>query len=664
MTDSPITKESPKVGVYVCHCGGNISDVIDVKRVAEEMEKIPGVALSTDYIFMCSDPGQQKIKDAIKDGRINRVVVAACSPRLHELTFRRALTAAGLNPYLLEQVNIREQASWVHKTDHEGATEKAIRLTRGAVEKVKLAKPLDMIEIKSLPSAIVIGAGPAGLRAASDLAFGGSSVYLLEKTPFTGGNVVKIDKLYPTEDDAKETVGKMNIEIESNNNIKLLTCAEVSDAAGGIGNFKVTVKQVSRGVVAMMSEKEFEDAARACPVEVDDEYNCSLSKRKAIYMPYKNAYPALPAIDWANCTLCGKCAEAVKGKIDLVKKVENIAIESGVVVVATGYKHYEPAQTEYGYGAKNVITLPQLIRMMDKTGPTGGKIEINGKKIKSVGFIHCVGSREIDGVKRPGPERPLNAHCSRVCCTAILQAARELQENNKGIDIYSFYQDIRTYGRDAELKYYDKVSAGGAVFFRYGPAELPQVSVENGGINVKMKDLLTEGEEIELTVDLLVLATGMVPGDPGAIADKFKMPKSMDRFLQEVHPKLRPVETAIGGIFLAGTCQAPFDMTEATAVAGAAAVKAAAILESGSVQLEPYVAVVDKEKCKCHGECVKVCPAKGAIYINEAEQKAEVNQMLCISCGNCVAVCPERAIDVQGYEISRFESIVDEIVRE
>lgn len=664
MTDPEIKKDTPRVGVYICHCGGNISDIIDVKRVADEMGKLPGVALSTDYIFMCSDPGQQKIKDAIKEGKINRVVVAACSPRLHELTFRRALVAAGLNPYLLEQVNIREQASWVHKMDHEGATLKAIRLTRGAVEKVKLAKPMDMIEIKSLPSAVVIGAGPAGLRAASDMAAKGSTVYLIEKMPFTGGNVSKMDKLYPTEEDAKEIVGKLSAEIEANSAIKLMTYTEVTNAEGGIGNFTITVKQLSRGVTAFMSEKEFKDASNACPVEVDDDFNCNLSKRKAIYMPYKTAYPALPAVDWANCTLCGKCAQAVKGKIDLDKKEETVVIQSGVVVVATGYKHYEPAQEEYGYGAKNVVTLPQLIRLMDKTGPTGGKIEINGKKIKSVGFIHCVGSREIDGVKRPGPVRPLNAHCSRVCCTAVLQAAVELKERYKDINIYSFYQDIRTYARDCELKYYDKASSDGAVFFRYSPAELPQVSVENGVIKVRMKDLLTAGEEIEAEVDLLVLATGMVPGDPGAVADKFKMPKSVDRFLQEVHPKLRPVETAIGGIFLAGTCQAPFDTTETTAIAGAAAVKAAAILESGSVQLEPYVAVVDESKCKCHRECVAVCPAKGAIYINEAKQKAEVNPMLCISCGNCVAVCPERAIDVQGYEINRFEKIIEEIVRE
>jgi heterodisulfide reductase subunit A len=547
--------------------------------------------------------------------------------------------------------------------DHEGATQKAITLTMGAVEKVKLAKPLDMIEIKSLPSAVVIGAGPAGMRAAADLSAKGSTVYLIEKTPFTGGNAARMDKLYPTEEDAKEITGKFNEALKNNKSIKLLTYTEITDAEGGIGNFKIKARQTSRGVIAEMSEAEFKAACDACPVDVDDEYNYNISKRKALFMPYATAYPPMPAIDWANCTRCGKCAAAVKGKIDLNKKEETISMESGVVVVATGYNHYEPAPTEYGYGAKNVITLPQLIRLMDKNGPTSGKIEVNGKKIRSIGFIHCVGSRELNGVARPGPERPLNAHCSRVCCTAVLQAANELKERFRDINIYSFYQDIRTYSRDAELKYYDKASANGVTFFRYSPTELPLIAVGEKEITVKMKDLLTAGEEIEAQVDLLVLATGMVPADPGAIADKFKLPKSADRFLQEVHPKLRPVETAIGGLFLAGTCQDPFDTTEATAVAGAAAVKAAAILESGSVQLEPNVAVVNKDKCRGHRECVKVCPAKGAIYMNEKENKAEVNPMLCISCGNCVAVCPERAIDVHGYEINGFEKIVDEIVR-
>jgi heterodisulfide reductase subunit A len=655
----------PRVGVYICHCGGNISDVIDVKRVAAEIGKIDGVAISTDYIFMCSDPGQQLIKDAIKKEKINRVVVAACSPRLHELTFGRALIQAGLNQYLLEQVNIREQGSWVHKTDHEGATEKAIRLTRGAVEKVKLAKPLDSIEIKSLPAAVVIGAGPAGLRAASDLSRRGSTVVLIEKTPFAGGNASKMGKLFPTEENAKDIMGKMTGEIEANPKIRFMACTEVIDATGGIGSFLLKIRQMPRGVSGSVTFDEFRKAEALCPVETDDGFNYGISKRKAIYMPYKEAYPALPAIDWAICTKCGKCGEVLKDRLNLDGKEEITGVAAGVVIVATDFGHYEPYTGEYGYKTiKNVVTLQQLIRMLDEKGPTGGEIIYSGKKLKNIGFMHCVGSRELEGVKQPPDNRPLNAYCSRVCCTATLQAINEVKEKYHGVNILDFYQDIRAYGRDQELNYYDRASRNGALFFRYDPRQLPVVSEENGRITVKMKDLLSAGEEIEAELDLLVLAAGVMPGDPGAIADKFKMPKSADRFLQEVHPKLRPVETAIGGMFLAGTVQAPFDMTETTAVAGAAAVKAASILEGGSVHLEPFVACVDNEKCKGHGLCVKACPAKGAIYMNEKGNKAVVNPMLCISCGNCVAVCPERAVEVQGYEINKFEKIVDEIVKE
>jgi heterodisulfide reductase subunit A2 len=662
MTETLKTDDKPRIGVYVCHCGGNISDVIDVKRVAEEIAKIPGVTLSTDYIFMCSDPGQQKVKEAIRSGAINRVVIAACSPRLHELTFRRALISAGLNPFLLEHVNIREQGSWVHKMDHEGATQKAIKLARGAVEKVRLAKPLDMIEIKSLPSALVIGAGPAGMRAAADLSHRNSRVYLIEKTPFAGGNAARMGKLYPTKEDAKEIISKLAEGIHDNPKVVLLTCAEIIDSGGGIGNFKTRIKQMPRGVKSNMTAAEFEAAKAVCPVETDDEFNYGISKRKAIYMPYETAYPQIPAIDWKICNKCGKCAEAVKGKIELDKKEEIIEIETGIAIVATGYEHYLPYEGEYGFGkSPDIITLPQLIRLLDEKGPTKGALVRKGRKIKNIGFIHCVGSRQMEGADPLNPVKTLNAHCSRVCCTAALQAIIEVKEKLPGVNVFDFYQDIRTYSRDAETLYYDNASKLGTLFFRYAPMQLPKVTLEKDKVKVTVKDLLTQGEEMEIEMDILVLATGMMPGNPGIFADKYKMPKSADRFLQEVHPKLRPVETAIGGIFLAGTVQSPFDTTETTAIASAAAIKAASILEGGTVQLEPFVAIVNKEKCKGHGSCVKVCPAAGAIYMKD--NKAEVNPVLCISCGNCVAVCPERAIDVQGFEIFKFEKVVDEIVR-
>ncbi len=612
---------------------------------------------------MCSDPGQNLIKEAVSSGKINRVVVAACSPRLHELTFRRAMTSAGLNPYLLEQANIREQASWVHKLDHEGATEKAIRLAKAAVEKVKLAKPLDMIEIKSLPSAVVVGGGIAGMRAAIDISKKGSKVYLVEKEAFLGGNTVKMGRLFPTEEDAKETAFKLMKEIFENENITVMTRSEVIEASGGIGNYKVKVKTVSRGTFGEITHEEYEKAASLCRAVVEDPFKNKTGIRKAIYKNYPEAMPSNPAIDFEACTFCGKCADILAGRVDLHKKETVTEIEAGVIIAATGYNHYEPYKGEFGCGMHPaVITLPQLISIMQSEEyKNSGKLEISGRNIKTIGFMHCVGSRELEGYKKPANERRLNAHCSRVCCTAVLQAENELKEKFKDINIVSFYQDIRAYGRDHETKYYDKASRAGVLFMRYDPRELPEVKEINGKIVVKIKDLLTMREEYEVELDALVLATGVMPAEPGKIADSFKIPKSADRFLQEVHPKLRPVETAVGGFFLAGTCQAPFDTTEAVSAAGAAAVKAAAILEGGDVKLEPYVAKVDESKCCGAKKCIEACPAKGAIFINE-KGKAQVNPVLCISCGNCVSACPNRAVDVNGYEIAQFTAMIDAIL--
>jgi heterodisulfide reductase subunit A len=667
--------QEAKVGVFVCHCGGNISDVIDVEKVAEEVSKIPGVEVAKDYLFMCSDPGQKLIADAIRNGEINRVVVAACSPRLHELTFRRKLVDSGLNPYLLEQANIREQASWVHKTDPGGATAKAIRLAAAAVEKVKLMKPLDKIEVASLPYAAVIGGGVAGIRTALDLADKGSQVFLIEKTPFLGGNMPKLDRLFPTEDMAKEILGRLLEALRANEKVKVHTLTELTGTEGYIGNFKLKVRNTSRGFKRALSDEEYERVVEACPEEVEDAFNEGLSRRKAIYRPYRQAYPEAPAIDWETCTGCGKCQEILGDQVvDLERRQEDLEIEAGTVIVATGFRHYEPYEGEYGYReSEQVITLPQLIRLLDPEGPTKGELELNGRRVRNIGFIHCVGSRQHEGVNRPGKDGKLNEYCSRICCTATLQAAKELKKRHPGVKLFDFYQDIRTYGRDHETVYYEEASRNEMLFFRYDPSELPSVVRNTDGkgppVTVKVKDLLTMKEEVEVDLDLLVLATGMVPPDIDEVIQPFKLPVGSDRFLLEIHPKLRPVESAIGGVYLAGTAQAPMDITETTAAAAAAGVKAAAILQGKRVELEPYVAKVDEALCEGVGACVEACHYKGAIYLVDREvdgrkvKRAEVNFALCKGCGACVAACPHRALDVNGFEIKQFEAMVDAIVR-
>ena len=658
-------QSDPRVGVFVCHCGGNISDVIEVDKVTEALKDYPGVTLATHYEFMCSDPGQNQIKDAIRAGDINRVVVAACSPRLHALTFRSALESAGLNPYFLEQANIREQASWVHKADPAGATEKAIRLIKGAVDKVKLAKPLDKIHVTSLSSALVLGGGVAGLRAALDMADRGSDVHLVEKTPFLGGHAAKLDRLFPTDEDAKSIVKDLGNRVLNHERITVYLDSELADVGGGIGQFRIRIQTRQRGVRGDVSSQELKQAGDACPVEIPDAFNENLTRRKAVYRPYEAACPNTPAIDWQHCTRCGQCQSFLGERVDLKAPVTDHDIEVGILLIATGYEHYEPYNGEYGYGQfKQVITLPALIRMLDEQGPFQGLPRFNGRPVKNIGFIHCVGSRQLDGVTEPTGDRPINKHCSRVCCTATLQTANELRDKYPDLHLFDFYQDIRTYGRDHEVKYYQKASGNRVLFFRYDPRKPPVVSdAGQGKLKVTVEDLLTMRESLEVELDLLVLATGMVPADVGTLSDRLKLPRSADRFLQEVHPKLRPVEMAVGGVFLAGTAQAPGDTTESTAMASAAAVKAAAILESGGVRLEPHVTRVDPTKCKGHGECVKACPSAGAITLDDSNQ-ARVNEALCISCGICVAVCPECAVDIQGYEIKQFEALVDAMVAE
>jgi heterodisulfide reductase subunit A len=665
--------QEPKVGVFVCHCGGNISDVIDVKRVTEEVSKIPGVEVARDYLFMCSDPGQKLIADAIRNDGINRVVVAACSPRLHELTFRRKLVDSGLNPYLLEQANIREQASWVHKTDPGGATAKAVRLAAAAVEKVKLMKPLDRIEVESLPYAAVIGGGVAGIRTALDLADKGSQVFLIEKTPFLGGNMPKLDRLFPTEDVAKEILGRLLEELRANEKVNVHTLTELTGTEGYIGNFKLQVRKTSRGFKRALSDEEYERVLEACPEEVEDAFNEGLSRRKAIYRPYRQAYPEAPAIDWETCTGCGKCRDMLGEQVvDLERRQEDLEIEAGTVIVATGFRHYEPYEGEYGYReSEQVITLPQLIRLLDPEGPTRGELSLDGRRIRNIGFIHCVGSRQQEGVNRPGKDGKLNEHCSRVCCTATLQAAKEIKKRHPGVRLFDFYQDIRTYGRDHETVYYEEASRNGTLFFRYDPNEPPSVDRNTDGkgppLTVKVRDLLTMKEEVEVDLDLLVLATGMVPPEIDEVIQPFKLPVGSDRFLLEIHPKLRPVESAIGGVYLAGTAQAPMDITETTAAASAAGVKAAAILQGKRVELEPYVAKVDEALCEGVGACVEACHYKGAITLVDREvdgrkvKRAEVNFALCKGCGACVAVCPRRALDVNGFEIRQFEAMMNAI---
>lgn len=653
-----MTKEKKRVGVYICHCGGNISDVVDVEAVQAFVEKLDGVEVARRNMFMCSSDGQDMIEKDLEDGLIDTVVVASCTPQLHEGTFRGALSRGDHNIYLLEQANIREQVSWTHTHDHGAATHKAKQLVAAAAAKAEYLEPLEPIKVKTVPRGIVVGGGIAGLRAALDLSNWGMKVVLVEKSPFLGGRTAQLGQVFPTKENARELLDKLIKNVTSDPNVTIYCNSQVVEGGGSLGDFYVKIKKVSRGCSEQYTLEQLAEAIKELPGDIKNEFDYGLSQRKSIWMPYEGCWPPIPAIDWDNFD--PEDAQKVQGEgFEFQPQSEIIEVDGGSIILATGFNPYQPQEGEYGYGLiPEVITLPQLVRLMASDGPSDGKFEINGHPIKSVAFIHCVGSRQLKEVNDPQPDGKVNDYCSRSCCTATLQSANELKEQYPDLHIYDLYQDIRTYGHGHE-EYYRQAAKNQVLFFRYDPENLASVKKSSGGdsaVSITVTDLLTSGKELELGVDLVVLSVGMMPRDVSGLMDIFKLPQGADRFLQEVHPKLRPVELAVEGIMLAGTCQGPMDITESTAAASAAAAKSMNILSQDFVYLNPYIAQVDLDLCSGTGICVEECSEVNAISLEEG--KAVINKTLCNGCGMCVAVCPNIAINIQGWTIPQYKNMV------
>jgi heterodisulfide reductase subunit A len=653
----------PKTGVFICHCGGNISDVVDVKHVAEVIGRLPDVAIATTHMFACSDPGQAMIEQKIRELNLNRVVVAACSPSLHEATFRQALTRAGLNPYLYEHTNIREQVSWVVE-DKALATQKAVRLIRAAVRRAGHLVPLTKRRIPIHPAVLVIGGGIAGLTAARHLAHRGIAVTLVESTPFLGGRMPRLASLFPTGRSARELLAPILDDVSRNPRITVYTNAELVQSSGFIGDFRTTIRLHPRGVSPSVAVRT---AMTACPVEVPNEFDFELTARKAFYRPYDDCYPAVPAIDWAACTICGKCVEAVGGRgVSLTEPPTEVEIRSGAIVIAVGLDLYRPQHGEYGFGEfPEVITLAQLNRLLDPAGPTRGQLLVNGRAVRRIGFMHCVGSMQHAEIHAPAAGGKVNGYCSRVCCTACLHAETELKARAPGLHVYDFHEDIRTYGRWHE-EYYTKASEQGVAFIRFNPLHPPRVEHDPRGqapLIVRTMDRLTFNEELEVPLDVLVLATGLVARDMSRLVDLFRCSVGPDRFLMEVHPKLRPVELASFGLFLAGSVQGPMDTVESSAGAAAAAAKAAAMVSQGSLELDPFVARVDETRCSGCRVCLGAC-AYEAISRDDAKRVAVVNEALCTGCGTCVATCPCSAITQLGFSDTQVKAEILSLLAE
>jgi heterodisulfide reductase subunit A len=605
-------REEKKVGVYICHCGGNISDHVDVKQLAENVAGIDGVAVTHTNMFMCSDPGQELIQQDIKSGKINRVVVASCAPSLHELTFRGAIKRGNMNPYLYEHANIREQVSWVHHG--ESATAKATALVAAAIAKARNLMPLEPIRVNAAGHATVIGGGVAGMRAALDLSRRGIQVTLVEKTPFLGGHTAQLDRLVPTGDTGEKVVRTLGEAVLADDRISVYGCSQIVGYEGYVGNFKLTLQS-----------------------SVSD--SSPSSHEPGTWVPFAGIYVG------------GAAKDAPR------------RIETGAIVFATGFTPYRPQEGEYGYlNFPEVIPLPDLIQEMATARAGSRTLTIGGRAIRRVAFIHCVGSRQIPGIHEPGADGKLNEYCSRTCCSAILQSAVQIRQRYPETRVFDYYRDIRTYGRGQEA-YYDQASDQNVLFFRYEPDSPPLVErIERSPypLRIRVKDTLTFGEELTAEVDLVVLGVGMQAYPIGDLVEMMKLPTGMDGFLQEVHPKLRPVEIANTGILLAGTCQAPMDISETCNAAQAAAAKAASLLIKGHVELDPYVAQVDPTRCTGHGRCAEVCPVDNCVRL--ANGKAEINPALCTGCGICVGECPEQAIDVNGWTLRQYEEMVDAIV--
>lgn len=661
-----------RIGVFVCHCGTNIASTVDVKTVAETLGKEPSVVFATDYPYMCSEAGQNIIKDAIKEYKLEGVVVCSCSPRMHEATFRKAVAAAGLNPYLLEVANIREQCSWIHK-DIEAGTAKAIVLGRAAIAKVLLNTPLIAGESPVTKRALVIGGGIAGIQTALDIAEAGYPVDIVEKQPTIGGKMTQIDKTFPTLDCSSCILTPKMVECAQNENITIYSYSEVEAVTGFVGNFTVKIRRKARFVdetkctgCGVCTEK--------CPVKnVPNEYNLGMNNRHAAYIPFAQAIPNVAVLDSTRCLKltkgkCGLCEKLCSaGAIDYSQKETFVEQKYGAIVAATGYnpislENYD----EFSYSqSKDVISSLEFERILKADGPTEGHLQrpSDGKQPKKIVFVQCVGSRDTSGC---GKE-----YCSKICCMYTAKHAMYCREKYPDTDVYVFYIDVRTPGKNYDEFYRRAVEQYGVHYIKGMVGKV--MPKADGTLEVQASDLISN-EQLHIDADLVVLAAAIEP-DKSARPLATMLTASMDTndFFTEAHAKLRPVESPTAGVFLSGMCQGPKDIPETVAQAGAAASKVIGLLAKDKLSCNPCVAHSNEMMCNGCSCCEKVCPY-GAITYQEKEFRgpnrttllcrvATVNEAVCQGCGACTVTCPSGAMDLKGFATSQIMAEVDAICK-
>jgi heterodisulfide reductase subunit A len=658
-----------KIGVFVCWCGSNIADTVDVKQVVEEAKKMSGVAYAADYKYMCSEIGQNMMKDTIDKYNLDRIVIAACSPRMHESTFRRAAEEAGINPYLVEIANIREQCSWVHKNKEEG-TEKAIALTRAAVAKVTLNSELIPGEIDVVKKALVIGGGIAGIQAALDIADAGYKVDIVEKTPSIGGRMAQLDKTFPTLDCSACILTPKMVDAAKHPNITLHTYSEVEKISGYVGNFNVNIKKKAR-YIDMEKCTGCRICTDKCPSKnAKSEFEEGLKNRGAVYIPFAQAVPNVPVIDADQCIKlktgkCGLCEILCpSGAIKFDDKDEILNEEYGAIVVASGYDIIDLDKFgEYQYDHPDVITSLEFERITNAAGPTDGKFvrPSDGKRPKKVVFIQCVGSR--DKTERG------KTYCSKICCMYTAKHSMLIKEKYPDVEAYVFYIDVRTPGKNFDEFQRRAVEKYGVQYIK---GMVGKIFPEGKKLMVHGVDTMS-GELLVIDADMVVLAAATkAKSDAVDLKRKLNISTDINNFFTEAHPKLRPVETASAGIYLAGACQGPKDIPETVAQSSAAAAKVIGLLNKSKLVNNPCVSIVDEALCSGCLACTKMCPYDAISFKNieivdhgQIIKKvvASVNEALCHGCGGCTVTCRPGAIDLKGFTNKQILAEVDAICR-
>jgi heterodisulfide reductase subunit A len=641
-----ITDESLRIGVYVCHCGSNIAGTVDVEELTQFAKGLPGVVISRHYKYMCSDPGQELVKRDIAEHRLTRVVVAACSPNLHEPTFRRAAEDAGLNRFLVQMCNIREQVAWVTE-DKADALDKSKAHLAAAIRRVARHEPLQRQFVRIVPRAMVIGGGIAGIQAALTLADAGKEVVLVEREPSIGGHMAMFDKTFPTLDCAACILTPKMTSVKLHPKIKMLTYSTVASVEGSVGNYHVKIRRKPRFIDESLCVGCMQciDACVFTKARFPNAFDQGLSLRKPIYLPFAQAVPPVPVVDPDAClqvtrgkckqTCVEACGERNAFRFDDEERIEEYDV--GAIIVATGFKIFDPSSIEYyGYGKyPNVYTSLEVERLLNAGGPTGGKLMLrDGSTPKRVGIIHCVGSRDSNH----------HPYCSRVCCMYSLKLAHLVREKTEA-EVYNCYIDIRTPGKGFE-EFYNRVQNEGVQFIRGKVADIMPASSNGNGadrtLTMQVDDTLL-GSVRKIDVDMVILAVALEPqADAGDVRRSFGISCSAEGFFLEKHPKLAPVNTANDGVMVAGACQGAKDIPDTVAQADAAAAKVLVLIDSGQIELEPNTAWVDVDMCSGCKTCIAVCPYKAIVHDAEREI-AVIDQALCKGCGTCVAACPSGA---------------------